>query len=198
VRRRSLRDYFAVAARISGSHSQVQHPPMQKMPVDSTTATCLEMTTEWDGHPILPAEVLISLGGNPDQRLGPGLREDSEAVCNGCALGTSGLKDWTLSGPHLCNIRLRLLRLNTMPALDARLLEDVGPLEARQGAELRDLGRLPYPMLRRRGESQTTTLPSPRAMMKAPFGSGHLSVSGVFPHLYPQRLQSLSNFASYC
>jgi molybdopterin-dependent oxidoreductase alpha subunit len=76
----------------------------------------------------------------------------SEGVCDGCALGTSGLADWTLPGPHLCNIRLRLLRLNTMPALDARLLADVEPLEAKQGAELRELGRLPYPMLRRRGE----------------------------------------------
>ncbi|MGH2722635.1 MAG: FdhF/YdeP family oxidoreductase, partial [Actinomycetota bacterium] len=41
-----------------------------------------------------------------------------QGVCDGCALGTTGMKDWTLDGTHLCNVRLRLLRLNTMPALD--------------------------------------------------------------------------------
>ncbi len=76
----------------------------------------------------------------------------SEGVCDGCALGTSGLHDWTLDGTHLCNIRLRLLRLNTMPALDPDVLADADALAKRSGAELRDLGRLPYPMLRRRGE----------------------------------------------
>lgn len=74
-----------------------------------------------------------------------------DGVCDGCALGTSGLKDWTLDGPHLCNIRLRLLRLNTMPALDGALLADIGPLRSKKSAELRDLGRLPYPMLRAKG-----------------------------------------------
>ncbi len=76
----------------------------------------------------------------------------SEGVCDGCALGTSGLKDWTLDGVHLCNIRLRLLRLNTMPALEPAWLEDVGALQALSSAELRDLGRLPFPMRRKRGE----------------------------------------------
>ncbi len=76
----------------------------------------------------------------------------AQGVCDGCALGTAGLKDWTLDGIHLCNIRLRLLRLNTMPALDIRLLADVAGLRGRRGDELRNLGRLPYPMARRRGE----------------------------------------------
>jgi molybdopterin-dependent oxidoreductase alpha subunit len=76
----------------------------------------------------------------------------TQGVCDGCALGTSGLRDWTLDGVHLCNIRLRLLRLNTMPPLDTGLLRDVEPLRGRRSAELRDLGRLPFPMLRRRGE----------------------------------------------
>ena len=35
----------------------------------------------------------------------------NEGVCDGCALGTSGMNDWTVDGIHLCNIRLRLLRL---------------------------------------------------------------------------------------
>jgi molybdopterin-dependent oxidoreductase alpha subunit len=73
-------------------------------------------------------------------------------VCDGCALGTTGLHDWTLDEIHLCNVRLRLLRLNTMPALDPRVLEDVSRLEGKTGGELRGLGRLPYPLLRREGE----------------------------------------------
>ncbi len=76
----------------------------------------------------------------------------NEGVCDGCALGTSGLKDWTLDGIHLCNIRLRLLRLNTMPALETAWLEDISALRALSSQELRDLGRLPFPMLRKRGE----------------------------------------------
>jgi molybdopterin-dependent oxidoreductase alpha subunit len=74
-------------------------------------------------------------------------------VCDGCALGTTGLKDWTMHGVHLCNVRLRLLRLNTMPPLDARRLDDVSGLGGRRSAELRALGRLPHPMVRRRGEA---------------------------------------------
>src|SRR5439155_25953031 len=41
-----------------------------------------------------------------------------------------------------------LLRLNTMPALDPGLLEDVSKLQSLDNAQLRELGRLPYPMLR--------------------------------------------------
>jgi molybdopterin-dependent oxidoreductase alpha subunit len=76
----------------------------------------------------------------------------TQGVCDGCALGTTGMKDWTMKSIHLCNIRLRLLRLNTMPALDVRLLEDVSGLKGKRNEELRNLGRLPYPMVRRRGE----------------------------------------------
>lgn len=75
-----------------------------------------------------------------------------DGVCDGCALGTSGLQDWTLDGTHLCNIRLRLLRLNTLPALDIAHLADIAPLRKMKSAELRELGRLPYPMLRAKGE----------------------------------------------
>jgi molybdopterin-dependent oxidoreductase alpha subunit len=76
----------------------------------------------------------------------------TQGTCDGCSLGTMGMRDWTLDELHLCNIRLRLLRLNTMPALDVGLLADVSGLEGKRGAELRDLGRLPYPMVRRKGE----------------------------------------------
>ena len=77
----------------------------------------------------------------------------NEGVCDGCALGTKGLQDWTLSGPHLCNIRLRLLRLNTMPPLEIGVLRDVSSLAQKSSAELRELGRLPHPMLRKHGEA---------------------------------------------
>ena len=42
----------------------------------------------------------------------------TRGVCDGCALGTTGVRDWTLPGTHLCMVRLELLRLNTAPALD--------------------------------------------------------------------------------
>jgi molybdopterin-dependent oxidoreductase alpha subunit len=75
-----------------------------------------------------------------------------DGVCDGCALGTSGLSDWTLDGTHLCMVRLELMRLNTAPALDPRQLTDVRSLASRTSGELRALGRLPEPMIRRRGE----------------------------------------------
>jgi molybdopterin-dependent oxidoreductase alpha subunit len=73
-------------------------------------------------------------------------------TCDGCALGTMGLHDWTLDEVHLCNIRLRLLRLNTMPEIDTDRLADASTLSRLSGAQLRELGRLPSPLLRRRGE----------------------------------------------
>src|SRR6266851_9946253 len=72
----------------------------------------------------------------------------SRGVCDGCALGVAGFHDWTLKGVHLCMTRLNLLRLNTMPALDVRLLEDVSELQRLDNAQLRELGRLPFPLLR--------------------------------------------------
>ena len=64
----------------------------------------------------------------------------SKGVCDGCALGVAGFHDWTIDGVHLCITRR-----------DARLLEDVSKLEQLSNAELRELGRLPYPMLREKG-----------------------------------------------
>ena len=75
-----------------------------------------------------------------------------DGVCDGCALGTSGLSDWTIPGVHLCMVRLELMRLNTAPALNPSVLADASSLMARSSQELRDLGRLPDPVLRRRGE----------------------------------------------
>jgi molybdopterin-dependent oxidoreductase alpha subunit len=76
----------------------------------------------------------------------------NDGVCDGCALGTSGLSDWTIPGIHLCMVRLELMRLNTAPALDPSILADVASLAGRSSQELRELGRLPEPMLRRSGE----------------------------------------------
>lgn len=102
-------------------------------------------------HPNNYAEVWHALLENRDQLL---YAWDilNRGVCDGCALGTSGVRDWTLDGPHLCNIRLRLLRLNTMPAFDPALLCDATPYARADGRALQALGRLPVPLLRRRGD----------------------------------------------
>jgi molybdopterin-dependent oxidoreductase alpha subunit len=79
----------------------------------------------------------------------------SKGVCDGCALGVAGFRDWTMEGVHLCTTRLDLLKLNTARALDPAVLADVARLPRSAGA-LRALGRLPYPMLRKRGEAGFT------------------------------------------
>jgi molybdopterin-dependent oxidoreductase alpha subunit len=71
----------------------------------------------------------------------------TRGTCDGCALGTSGIRDWTITGTHLCMVRLELLRLNTAPALDPARLGDVSTLAGRSSADLRQLGRLPEPMI---------------------------------------------------
>ncbi|RDI94539.1 formate dehydrogenase [Meiothermus sp. QL-1] len=103
------------------------------------------------------AEVFRALLENRDN-LGYAWRILREGVCDGCALGTAGLRDWTIGGIHLCNVRLRLLRLNTMGPMDAGLLADVAALKRKSSAELRALGRLPYPLYRRRGEAGFTRI----------------------------------------
>lgn len=96
-------------------------------------------------------EMLKAAWQNRDN-LGYAWKVLSEGVCDGCALGVAGLHDWTLDGIHLCLSRLSLLRLNTMPAMDPGVLEDVGALRKHSNADLREMGRLAYPMRRRRGE----------------------------------------------
>src|SRR5215218_4220712 len=80
----------------------------------------------------------------------------SRGVCDGCALGVAGFHDWTIKGTHLCMTRLNLLRLNTMPAMGESVLADVSKLKGMDNAALRELGRLAYPMRRRRGEKGFT------------------------------------------
>ena len=75
----------------------------------------------------------------------------SRGVCDGCALGVSGFRDWTIDGIHLCTTRLNLLQVNTAASIDEALLADVDRLPHR-AAELRRLGRLAHPLHRKRGE----------------------------------------------
>ncbi len=96
-------------------------------------------------------EILKTLWENRDQ-LGFAWRILTRGVCDGCALGAAGLKDWTVPGPHLCTLRLNLLRINTMPPLDLRQVQDVRPLQNLDGKTLREMGRLPYPLLRKKGD----------------------------------------------
>ncbi|MBL8842451.1 MAG: FdhF/YdeP family oxidoreductase [Planctomycetes bacterium] len=83
----------------------------------------------------------------------------SKGVCDGCALGTTGLKDWTLDGTHLCLVRLNLLRLNTMRAFPPAVMGDAAALQAKSSKELREMGRLGWPLRRRKGEAGFTPVP---------------------------------------
>ncbi len=80
----------------------------------------------------------------------------TEGVCDGCALGTTGVRDATIPGVHLCMVRLDLLRTNTIGALDPGLLEDVSRVAGLSSQALRKLGRLPVPLRRKRGDAGFT------------------------------------------
>lgn len=102
-------------------------------------------------HPNNYLDILSAIQENSDN-LAYAHRILRDGCCDGCALGTTGMHDWTIDGIHLCAIRLELLRFNTMSALDAALLEDVSALKPKNEKALRHLGRLPYPMVRRKGD----------------------------------------------
>lgn len=96
------------------------------------------MKVVWDNRDNLPYAVRILTQG----------------VCDGCALGVAGLYDQTLAGPHLCTTRLNVLRLNTMPAIKKEILHsDIKELQKMDSAALRKLGRIPYPLSRKPGDS---------------------------------------------
>jgi len=82
----------------------------------------------------------------------------NHGVCDGCSLGPYGLHDNVLDGVHLCMTRLKLLKLNTMPALDMARMSDVASLRQLGPEQLRSLGRLPYAMIRRKGERGFTRI----------------------------------------
>ena len=102
-------------------------------------------------HPNNYKDILDAVWENRDS-LGYAYRILRDGCCDGCSLGTTGLHDWTMQDLHLCWVRLQLLRLNTMPAMDWHRLEDVAPLRSMKGKALRKLGRLSVPMIRRRGD----------------------------------------------
>ncbi|MEW9668588.1 FdhF/YdeP family oxidoreductase [Ammoniphilus sp. 3BR4] len=89
----------------------------------------------------------------------------TKGVCDGCALGVAGLYDQTLTGPHICTTRLNVLRLNTMPAIKHDILHaDIDELRKYSSTELRKLGRIPYPMIRRKGERKFSRITWDEAM----------------------------------
>jgi len=126
-------------------------------------------------HPNSYKEILDTLWENRDN-LPYAYRILRDGCCDGCSLGTSGMRDWTMKGIHLCAVRLNLLRLNTMPAMDWHLLEDVDLLQHQSELELRKLGRLPVPLVRRRGDKgfrriswdEATTLVADRLRLTDP------------------------------
>lgn len=99
------------------------------------------------------AEIPVIAWRNRDN-LSYGWKVLSRGVCDGCALGVAGLHDWTIDSVHLCMTRLQLLRLNTMPAIEPERFDDVEALRKLSNAQLRELGRLPYPYIRSRGENR--------------------------------------------
>ncbi len=84
--------------------------------------------------------------------LGYAWRILKHGVCDGCSLGPRGLKDDVVEGTHLCLTRLNLLRLNTMPAINLRLWEDIDQLRSYSNTDLHKLGRLSRPLVRRKGD----------------------------------------------
>src|SRR5437867_13054037 len=77
----------------------------------------------------------------------------SHGVCDGCSLGPRGLRDDTLDGVHLCLTRLRLLRLNTMPAAPEEVFHAAAALEKMDRCRLRRLGPRAWPLIRGHGAS---------------------------------------------
>ena len=83
----------------------------------------------------------------------------NHGVCDGCSLGPYGLRDNVADGVHLCMTRLKLLKLNTMGALDMSVMSDISRLRNMKQERLRSLGRLPYPMIHRNGHGGFSRLP---------------------------------------
>ena len=76
----------------------------------------------------------------------------NQGVCDGCSLEAQVCSDDVIDGIHVCTSRLKLLRMNTQPALDPAELSDIERLRRMSNKDLQDLGRLPYPMVYRPGD----------------------------------------------
>ncbi len=120
-------------------------------------------------HPNAYSDILKVAWENRDQA-GYAWRILRDGCCDGCSLGTTGMHDWTMKGVHLCAVRLQLLRLNTMPAMDWRVLEEVEPLREKSEKQLRKLGRLAVPMVRRKGDKGFTRISWDEALTLAADG----------------------------
>lgn len=75
-----------------------------------------------------------------------------QGVCDGCSLGPRGLEDDVIPGVHLCMSRLKLLRNNTIGAFAPADVLDIGRLRRMNNSALRQLGRIPVPLVYRRGD----------------------------------------------
>lgn len=87
-------------------------------------------------------------------------------VCDGCSLGPRGLKDDVIPGTHLCLTRLKLLKLNTMDAMPEPAWTDMARLRGMGNEALHGLGRVPYPLLYRKGETGFRRIPWEEALQK--------------------------------
>ncbi len=84
-------------------------------------------------------------------------------VCDGCSLGSDGLRDNVVGGLHLCTNRFKSLRLHTMGALERSVIKDVSRLQALKPEKLSSLGRLAYPLIRRRNDRGFAQIAWPEA-----------------------------------
>ena len=75
-----------------------------------------------------------------------------DGVCDGCSTGSHGLQDDVLQTTHCCIARLKFLRRNTIGPLDPASLSDVARLRGIAPQRLTSLGRLAYPLIRRKGQ----------------------------------------------
>ena len=73
-------------------------------------------------------------------------------VCGDCDLGSLGSRDEIAAGRHVCERRWRGLPRWTLDAFDLGSLPDLYRLDTATRDELQALGRLPEPLLRRRGD----------------------------------------------
>jgi predicted molibdopterin-dependent oxidoreductase YjgC len=99
--------------------------------------------------PALPAALWRSR-----RELRYGLDVLRHGVCDGCSLGSHGLRDEVQPSIHLCRYRLDDLERWTRNALLLERLPDLAALSRLGAAELRALGRVPQPLLRRAGEDR--------------------------------------------
>ena len=82
----------------------------------------------------------------------------SQGVCDGCSLGPRGLQDDVVEGTHLCTTRLKLLRLNTMPAFKPEAVADIAKLRSMDNGQLQAMGRVDRPYVYRAGSKGFTPI----------------------------------------